>query len=367
MKPLSIRIFKPLILLLFSSVSYGAEALLGGDCGEYDVTIEEAELVSIQKDTENHYKIVFKSDNKMHGSWYVTVANKVGFEEKKPYKLKVETSRGGTCTPMIISLLDYPQLTLKYLPNTKQNKANIKSDNSWKLFSSPSSYSNSSYTLRADIDYFELRKYLFSRKTGERVSDKYIPYLQIYRKALSSYPQKIVRRFKKTSFNHEDETDIKAKNPNSPHYQFKVKGFIIKKDNKIWTINEQKDMVWLFDKIDTEAELYWFMKINELFGEYVSKNSYKKPSIGYDVKQIQIQYKVEKETEGKQDFYTSYEIHDTYIYHIKPNGEYKKEFISKARKNEKKEKVNTDFHGDPMFVIPMSLEEILKNKDFITP
>lgn len=233
----------------------------------------------------------------------------------------------------------------------------------WKKFSK-SGYKNSYYTLRKDVDYFELRKYLFDTKTGKQATKKYIPYLPIYRKKLSSYPQKIVRQFQNIPFDKQKSKNMGTIDIPASHYIFKIYGFIIKKDNKFWTINEKKDLVWLFDKIDTEAELYQFLRLNNIAGD-----AYRKTSTGYDVKKNKIEYKVKKQRKGDVDEYIEYELHRTYIYHVQSNGEFSKELISTQRKNEKKSVLSIDTYGEPMcqLAVPMRLRDILEDKRFVTP
>jgi hypothetical protein len=217
-------------------------------------------------------------------------------------------------------------------------------------------YPSSAYSLREDVAYFELRKYLF--KQNKQVSNNYIPYLSIYRKKLSSFPSKIVKSFQKIPFDEKKWTGLTTKKLDSTEYAFKVKGFIIKTDNKFWVINEKKDMAWLFDKIDTEAEVYQFMKMYEPYGRKI-ENSYKKTSLGYDVKQVQIEYKSEIEvTKNGYDEYLSYQLYSTYIYHINANGKFTKEFISTGSKNRKRSKVLAGLHGDPMFGDSRTPDEI---------
>jgi len=226
----------------------------------------------------------------------------------------------------------------------------------WKSFKVDGDYPNSAYTLREDIAYFELRKYLFKRR--KQASNKYIPYLSIYRKKLSSFPPEIVQSFQKIPFEEKKLTGLTTKPLNSPDYKFRVKGFIIKTDNKFWIINEKKDIAWLFDKIDTEAELYQYIKMYRPYNRKI-ENSYKKTATGYDVKQVQIEYKSEREvTRNGYDEYIAYQLHSTYIYHINSNGEFTKEFVSTKSTNKKRYKNIIGFHGDPMIVDVRSPDEI---------
>jgi len=158
---------------------------------------------------------------------------------------------------------------------------------------------------------------------------------------------------------------------NYHNYKFKAKGFIIKKDNNFWTINEAKDFIWLFDKIDTEAELHYFINMNNFYS-YSCKveNSYKKTLLGYDVKQKLVRHKYDVKSTERYDEYTSYEEHSVFIYHIESNGKFAKEFISKTRKNEHKSVVESGFHGDPEVLqapITVRLNTLLEIEKFITP
>ena len=233
----------------------------------------------------------------------------------------------------------------------------------WREFST--SYNSSDYTLRDDIAYFELRKYLFDKHTNRQVSDKYIPYLAIYRKSLSSFPSKVIDTFQQIAFDNGQPARIAEISTDSPHYIFKVKGFIIKNNNKFWMINEKQDFVWFFDKIDTEGELYQFLKINKILKK---QNSYKVEGSGYDVKVTDIKYHSKKERRGEFDEYTEYQDHITYIYHIKENGEFSKEFFATRKTDETKTQFGVGFHGDPAwaFGVP-TLDNILNDSNFVTP
>ena len=252
-----------------------------------------------------------------------------------------------------------------------QAKDIINGTKEWIPLSKTATYPNSAYSMRDDVNYFELRKYVFDRKGEKQLSNKYVPYFFIYRKKLSSYPTKLINQFRKVPFNSSIPTDIKVRQ-NYHNYKFKAKGFIIKKDNNFWTINEAKDFIWLFDKIDTEAELHYFITVNNFFNySYKVDNSYRKTTLGYDVKQKHIKHKVTMKSKGKYDEYTSYEEHITYLYHISSKGVITREMISKTKENEKKNIVESGFHGDPEFEeqipIIVRLSTVLENEKFITP
>ena len=232
----------------------------------------------------------------------------------------------------------------------------------WRAFSN--AYSSRDYTLRDDIAYFELRKYLFNA-SNKQLSDKYIPYLTIYRKPLSSFPRNVVEAFQQIKFDNGQPPLLPDISTDYPSYKFKLKGFIIKNNNKFWMINEKKDFIWLFEKIDTEAELYQFLQIHKILK---NKNSYKVEGNGYAVKVMDIKYHSRKKIRGNVAEYTEYQEHRTYIYHIKKNGEFRKEFFSISKTAETKTQFPLDFHGDPSWAFGApSLEDILSNSNFITP
>ena len=236
------------------------------------------------------------------------------------------------------------------------NNSNL---SNWQKFSK-SDYKNSDYTIRKDINYFEFRKYLFDTKTDTQVTRKYIPFLSIYRKKLSSYPSDFVAKFQNIQFNNKNTGDIIEKyTPETTRYIFKIQGFLIKKDNKFWTINEKRDIVWLFDKIDTEAELYQLLKIYHINSSY----GFKKTSNGYDVKDIEHKYKYDSVSK------IEYNITNIYTYHIKPNGEFNKELIStkkEAIKYTSKEDIDEiACYNFPLPPVPLKV--ILKDKAFFNP
>jgi len=201
----------------------------------------------------------------------------------------------------------------------------------WHPFFSKSGYKSSDYSMRKDIDYFELRHYLFDKK-GKQVTNKYIPYLVIANKKLSSYSQKVIRKFQNIPFKNSSSANIKTKD-SIGKYIFKDNGFIIKKDKSMWTINEKKDLIWLFDGIDTEAELYLFLQVYN-----IDSSGYIKTSNGYDV------------------------LHSKYIYHIQSDGQFTKELRKEKNiSNNSKERDKTESFKS------LTLEEILKDKRFITP
>lgn len=240
--------------------------------------------------------------------------------------------------------------------------SHTKVDSTWQEFSK--SYKSSDYNMRKEIDYFELRKYIVEVKSGKLMTPKYIPYLSIYRKPLSSYSSKIRSQFRKLAFDTTQKISIETTSTHNPKYKFKTKGFMIKNDKTFMKINEKKDFIWLFDGIDTPAELYQFLKINKLLKK---RNSYKKTVNGFSVKIVDIIYKTDTKRKGDMDEWTSYELHTTYIYDIKPNGKFHKKLISSKKKNIRKSMVGVGFHGDPEILVPLGLSTILSDTRLVTP
>lgn len=240
-----------------------------------------------------------------------------------------------------------------------------KLDSSWKKFSK--SYQSSDYSMREEIDYFELRKYIVELKTNKLVSKKYIPYLPIYKKEFSSYSSKIISQFKQLPFDTTENTSIETTSTNNPEYRFKTKGFIIKDDKTFVKINEKKDFIWLFDGINTEAELYQFLIINKLFK---NMKSYKQTASGYEVKQENIKHNGDTKTKGNCEIYSPYREHTTYIFKIKKNGQFSKELISTKRVNLETSKWCDGLHPSPPILplfAPLALETILSDTRLVTP
>jgi len=253
---------------------------------------------------------------------------------------------------------------------TLSSRADHSKEENWIPLKRDTHYPNSAYSLREDVNYFELRKYVFDLKGKKQLSDAYAPYFVLYRKKLSSYPKKLVDQFRRIPFNVDQPTNIRIDQGSYTSYSFKAKGFLIKTDNRFWTINEEKDFLWLFDTIDTEAELHYWLSLNGFFNApYERESSYHKTSTGYDIKRKEVEYKVSKTNQGEYDEYTSYEHHRTYHYHVTPQGVITKKLYSQAIKNRETSRVVAGFHGDPGLPMPprpaTPLSELLRIEKFI--
>jgi len=181
-------------------------------------------------------------------------------------------------------------------------------------------YKSKDYNIRKDIDYFELRKFLF--KDGKQLSDKYLPFHVISKKTLDSYSWKLQSRFKKLPFVDHNTSYIKNEVYrrdyfySSPYYN-RINGYFIKDDKVLWTINEKKDLLWVFDGIDTEAELATFLWLYDDDYIVTCEYRYKETLDGYIVEKTvrTYPYYIEKEKMGYID-------HSTYILNIKRNGKF---------------------------------------------
>jgi len=177
----------------------------------------------------------------------------------------------------------------------------------WATFPPKPTSDYRAYSLRDDIAYVELRKYLIDQKTNQEAQPFYDNFFSIYRKPLSSFPKEIIDRFEAISFKPTQPTEMTLPAPNHPHHLYKIKGFVIKKDNSFWTFNEKRDLVWLFEKIDTPAEVYQFLRIQTL---------------GRDVAFIEY-------TQNQEGIYTikAKEGNQAYYYHLYPDGKWNRMLI----------------------------------------
>jgi len=233
-------------------------------------------------------------------------------------------------------------------------------------------FNASEYTMRSEIEYVEFRNKLFNKKTNKPVTDKYEIYYKIAKRKLNSYSRGVVKRFRRLKF-QKNNLSI-ATSPFSPKYYFRSNGFIISKNNKMWIMNEPKDVAWVFNDIDTFAEFVSYLFItNQKFYSYLNhqdKIIYRKVANGYE-------YKVYDNTKVTIDYKKSimYEINKLTIYHLRKNGKItskKGEALVKEisfKKGEKPARVD-NIHPDPIWAFYSEEEMIkdyLKSKDLITP
>jgi hypothetical protein len=239
----------------------------------------------------------------------------------------------------------------------------------WKPFNKPNHYGNTvyykytskDYNIRKDIDYFELREFLFEDK--KQLSKNYIPMHIIAKKPLSSYSRSIISQFQRQPYIDDNVSNIKTElyEDNYFHrsrFYFKINGYLIKNDNSIWTVNEKKDLLWVFDGIDTEAELATFLWVYDSY-EITCKYSYKKTATGYKVQKIESDYP-HYDKELKKSFVNE----KVFILDIRKDGMYSINLIEERRKYWG----HRILEPNPMLGIGSETKESILNSDsFITP
>lgn len=195
------------------------------------------------------------------------------------------------------------------------------------------SQDKTAYNLRKDIDYFELRTYIFDGK-GKQLSPKYLRYFTAGSKKLEDYSFEIQKRFSRIGFLNTPETNIRNYNGEgcTQNIFYKSNGYIIKKDKTMLQMNEKKDVLWVFDKIDRARELLEFSRMNiEKEGGYYIRYNYQycKINDGYEIKEE----KIEDNTiaQSKEECHT---LFITTIYTVNENGSIDSKVISTRRKAE---------------------------------
>ena len=179
-------------------------------------------------------------------------------------------------------------------------------------------YESKDYHIRKDIDYFELRRFLF--ENGKQLSRKYQPFHIIAKRPLDSFPRRRRRAFKKLPFAENNTSYIKsevyAKNYfHTSRFSTRINGYFIKNDNVLWTINEKKDLLWVFDGLDTEAELATFLWLYDDDYIVTCKYKYKETTQGYLVEKLVRTYPY---SSGGR----AYIDHTTYLLDIKRDGKF---------------------------------------------
>lgn len=262
------------------------------------------------------------------------------------------------------------------------------SENKWiEISASDLPYSKVENYMRADIDYVELRKMLYSNKTDKPVSDKYIPYYTIARKPLNTYSKKTIKSFRKLKFLRTNLATIANFYGSPRHHSYRVNGFIIKKDGTFLVFNEDVDIGWLFNGIDNLPKLLAYLNITNTFartqkkinGKYQHSLIYRKTDNGYEIKSMNDRgIRVSKET------LTRYHTYDVTLYSITKEG---KLTVKKLEPFIEKEALSKDFfkemdgsklipvvveitHADPVWAFYSEKEMVemeLKNPKMIKP
>ena len=240
----------------------------------------------------------------------------------------------------------------------------INAEEEWREFSYR--YTSADYTLRNDIEYFEMRTYLF--KNDELLSNKYYISFQIGSKKFTDYSRKIISKFQSVSFNHASHSIISSSGVDHRvhwlrKHSFMSQGFIIKKHKETWIITEPKDFFWLFDKLDSEAELAYIMRTMKMVDIH-DKVQFRSTKDGYELKVKVFKYPT---FDGKIHYIPK----PVYLYTIDRKGNFTKKLVEDNREILLEEPI----HPDPPWAFgigvpkqPNNIEEWIYEKyNFITP
>lgn len=160
-------------------------------------------------------------------------------------------------------------------------------DTKWHTLKSFEVYPASAYTLREGVEYLEIRTYVWGIQS-KTYSKKYIVTAKLGKKPLNSFDPKVVKKFKASSPNLTEKTNIRK-------YGFCVmagctsyisNGFMIDKKQKIWRMNEVSDVLSMLGEVDTPAEVklvLWLNDNNRGTSDLNHKDKYRKTSKGYAI------------------------------------------------------------------------------------
>ena len=136
-------------------------------------------------------------------------------------------------------------------------------------------------------------------------------------------------------------------------YVYRANMFVITKDRSFKVFNHPKDILWLLDGIDSEAELDLYLQIFDSFnirGKYL----YMKTKNGYRVKKSEIGYPSSGNSLP----------HRTYILEIDKQGKMEKKLVK-----EYTEVFQIPFvQPDPSFAVPSNMVQwLLSHRGFYDP
>ena len=193
----------------------------------------------------------------------------------------------------------------------------------WQLLQHLSDYSGSCFKLKKGVVYLELREYTRDKKSKETMRHTETP-LVISHALLNSYPVSKVRRFKKLSPVLNSKTNIRKFTycDYLGCVEHIANGFAIDNNDRLWKLNEIKDIWNYIKKIDTPAKIQLALWLN---GKH-SGTRYRKVTNGYEV--IIESYKTS--CDGNKD----YEEYFTYSIHVDEHGNLSREKLLKHTKHE---------------------------------
>lgn len=155
-------------------------------------------------------------------------------------------------------------------------------DNKWHSLKYIHDYPASAFNLKKGVAHLEIRQYEVDEKNKLR-KKPYKTVLSLYRKPLSSFDKKTVKKFRKLSPNLSNKSNMRHLDTMSESEgvgcNYLYNGFMIDSNGKMWRMNMIEDVIGFLGEIDTPAEaqaVLWFHNKE-------SGDSYRKTSKGYDI------------------------------------------------------------------------------------
>lgn len=160
-------------------------------------------------------------------------------------------------------------------------------DTKWQNLNSLDVYVASDYRLKKNVKYLEIRAYTKSMKSTE-YSTGYKVTARLGEIPLTSFHPQIVNRFKSSSPNLSEQTNIKKHGIciMAGCISHISNGFMVDSHNKIWRMNTVEDLVEMLGKIDTPAEtkmILWLHDKSRGTSDKNHKDKYRKTANGYTV------------------------------------------------------------------------------------
>lgn len=158
----------------------------------------------------------------------------------------------------------------------------------WQKLKPLKAYTPDAYNLKKGIEYLEIRIYTQEIRERTYSKKKYRVSVSMGKRALSSFDSKLVKRFKKVSPDLSEETNIRRTGicMMAGCISHIGNGFMIDNHEKIWQMNEAKDVIGMLGEIDTPAEVklvLWLNDENRDIEDRNHKDKYQKTSSGYTV------------------------------------------------------------------------------------
>ena len=140
-------------------------------------------------------------------------------------------------------------------------------DVQWQKFKPLDTYLGSTYHLKENVAYMEIRWY--ATKKGKKATKT----LKLYKKPLQSYPKEIISKFRLLKPKYSNDADI----------GWTGNAFFIDTNGKMYQMDMRKDIIGLLGKIDRPAEVELILYLNNAEGRHY----FKKTSKGYKTKSVE--------------------------------------------------------------------------------